>query len=222
MTSAVGSGDIVSYDWNFGDGNLQTTTTNTTTHTYGAAATYAVWVTATGLLPEDQVSTSVPLTVNDPAPPAVSITASNLSPELNQQITLTAEMLPASGPITSYAWDFGDGTTGTGASVTKAWSGLGAFTVNLTATGPVGATGAATPVTINVIAPPPPVIDTASVTATPNPGFTNRSVSFSAALSPASGPVDTWVWDFGDGSPPSVPQPTRARTTRMPWPTPTW
>ena len=47
----------------------------------------------------------------------------------------------ADGTITSYAWNFGDGSSATGATVTKKYSAAGTYTVTLTVTDNVGATG---------------------------------------------------------------------------------
>ena len=44
----------------------------------------------------------------------------------------------SSGSITSYAWDFGDGTTSTAASPSKVYAAAGVYTVKLTVTGPGG------------------------------------------------------------------------------------
>ncbi len=45
------------------------------------------------------------------------------------------------GSIASYAWNFGDGQSGTGATVTKSYSTAGTYTVRLTVTDAQGATG---------------------------------------------------------------------------------
>jgi YVTN family beta-propeller protein len=45
--STVQFGSITRYDWNFGDGTVQTTSTPTTTHVYAAAGTYTATVTET-------------------------------------------------------------------------------------------------------------------------------------------------------------------------------
>ena len=123
-------------------------------------------------------------------------------PDLNQIATLTAIPAVGSGPINSYGWDFGDGTFGTGAVVTHAWTSLGSKTVTLTAFGPVVPVPVSA--TVVVVPPPPPVIATAS--ATPSPALTGEVVTFTADLGAASGPVLSWQWDFGDGTT-SIPQP---------------
>jgi PKD repeat protein len=48
------------------------------------------------------------------------------------------------GPIASYAWDFGDGTTGTGVTVTHTYTRPGTYQVRLTVTDSGGLTGSVT------------------------------------------------------------------------------
>ena len=59
------------------------------------------------------------------------------------------------GTIASYAWDFGDGTTATGATTTHAYTAAGSYTARLTVTDDGGATGGTSKV-VTVTAPPPP------------------------------------------------------------------
>jgi PKD repeat protein len=56
------------------------------------------------------------------------------------------------GLIAGYAWTFGDGTTASGASVSHAYAAAGTYTVTLTVTDNLGATGGKT-LTVTVIDP---------------------------------------------------------------------
>ena len=66
VVPAVGSGPIVSYTWDFGDGGVATTLVGSATHTYAVAGPYTVTVTAAGALFPDTAMATVPFTVNDP------------------------------------------------------------------------------------------------------------------------------------------------------------
>jgi PKD repeat protein len=59
------------------------------------------------------------------------------------------------GTITSFAWDYGDGATGTGGSPSHTYAAAGTYTARLTVTDDGGATAVATR-TLTVTAPPPP------------------------------------------------------------------
>ena len=136
----------VSYAWFFGDEtcfpscNPLTDTTGTESHTYAAPGTYNVEVTATS--GSQSASANVSVTVSGEAHAAPSgaytitgATRANASTPwiapINQPVTFTALETHAA----SWAWDFGDGSTDSGATVTHTFTKVGNPTVTLTVTG---------------------------------------------------------------------------------------
>ncbi|MBT8108476.1 MAG: PKD domain-containing protein [Gammaproteobacteria bacterium] len=111
----------------------------------------------------------------------------------------------ADGSIVSYAWDFGDGNTGSGVSPTHAYQASGTFTVELTVTDDGGATNAATTTATITSAPVPPSADAGG----PYSGVVGTAISFDGtASSDADGTIAAYAWDFGDGGVADGPTPT--------------
>lgn len=141
--SSTGSSDPdggqLTYSWNFGDGTSGSTEANPM-HTYNNLGTY----TAT-------------LTVRDPsnlsASKSTTITAQNLPPVANFTSSVPSNNIPATvtfdassssdpdGTITSYAWDFGDGSQGSGVATSHTYTTAGTRAVRLTVTDNSGQTG---------------------------------------------------------------------------------
>ncbi|MEU2350286.1 PKD domain-containing protein [Modestobacter sp. NPDC049651] len=97
------------------------------------------------------------------------------------------------GTVAGYAWDFGDGTTGTGVAPAHSYREAGTYQVKLTVTDDKGATGTTT-VPVTVVANRAPV-------AVFTPTATLRTVAVDASASGDSdGKVASWAWDFGDGT----------------------
>jgi PKD repeat protein len=63
---------------------------------------------------------------------------------------------------------------------------------------------------VTVVPPPPPLISAAS--AIPSPAFTGQVVNFTATLGPGSGPVDSWLWEFGDATTSTLQNPPKTYT----------
>ena len=60
----------------------------------------------------------------------------------NATVTFSgAPSFDVDGTIVSYSWNFGDGTTATGVTVTKRYKKTGVYIVTLTVTDNLGATG---------------------------------------------------------------------------------
>ena len=107
------------------------------------------------------------------------------------------------GDIVKYEWDFGDGTSGDGVSVSHTYTIAGTLTVVLKVTDDGGKTARATK-TLVVTAPADPTDGgaIATFTATPLTGESPLTVTFNAAASyhPIQGvSITSYTWDFGDG-----------------------
>ena len=85
-----------------------------------------------------------------PAAPTTGLQASNDSPtDFMKPTTLRASV--STGTDIVYSWDFGDGATGVGATVTHTYRSGGVYTAVVTATNPLSAVSATTEVTIVAI-----------------------------------------------------------------------
>lgn len=90
------------------------------------------------------------------------------------------------GVISSYAWTFGDGTTGTGATASRTYTAAGTYTVGLTVTDDDGAT-ASTTRQVTVTAPPPMTVLAAD--------------AFARSVTSGWGTADTGgTWTVGGGA----------------------
>ena len=137
--------------------------------------------------------------------PTASFTASALSGEAPLTVNFSAILSTDSdGIIKTYEWDFGDGGSGSGKSVSHTYSAAGTFTVVLRVTDDNGAQATAQK-TITVTAASGGGTTggtgpTASFTATPLTGASPLTVTFNASASAYAGHAITYYsWDFGDG-----------------------
>jgi PKD repeat protein len=137
--SSDSDGSIASYSWSFGDGT--TGAGVTTSHTYTAAGTYTARLTVT----DNQGATgtlSSTITVSGAnQTPAASFTATPTTGTAPLVVSFNgASSSDPDGSISSYAWSFGDGTTGSGATISHTYNTAGTYTATLTVTDNRGAT----------------------------------------------------------------------------------
>lgn len=201
--STSSPGTIVSWFYDFGDGN--TSTLASPTHTYTADGTYIACLTI-------WTSDSCTSTYCD------TIVINCLSATCNAQFQYTLGACPdimffdastaSPGSVSSWAWDFGDGGASTMQNPTHTYTANGTYLVCLTITSSAGCSDTyCDSVLINCIqgCPPP----TAAFTYTSSGltfNFTDASTSVPGILS--------WVWDFGDGNTATVQNPSHTYATQ--------
>lgn len=104
-----------------------------------------------------QSITLLVLPVSTHPAPTASFSATPTTGAAPLPVAFDASASTASGAtLSSYAWQFGDGATGTGVAVNHTYPAAGAYVVTLKVTDSLGAVGSATK-TITVSAPPPAV-----------------------------------------------------------------
>ncbi|WP_216214000.1 M4 family metallopeptidase [Amycolatopsis aidingensis] len=130
-------GSVVSYAWDFGDG--QSGSGVSPSHTYGEAGTYSVVLTVT----DDEGNTgraTREVTAGGPPqsgePPRAEFQVSCQWDSCGFDGTRSTD---PDGDIASYSWDFGDGETGSGASASHTYPNRNAtYTAELTVTDAAG------------------------------------------------------------------------------------
>jgi PKD repeat protein len=141
-------GTIASWDWNFGD--EATSTEQNPMHTYDAVGTYTVTLIVT----DDDGNASEPFTMDievTNVPPSADFTYEpmvNLT--VNMTITFTDVSIEGDANITTWFWDFGDGTNSTEQNPEHMYTAVGDYAVTLKVTDANELSNTTDPVTIEV------------------------------------------------------------------------
>ena len=127
--SSEPSGQSLTYQWDFGDGN--TATGQKVSHTFTAPQSYQVTLTVSN--PDGvsaQSSQNIQVLDNTPIASFTSSVTSGVAPLL---ISFDAsESKSPTGSLSGFSWDFGDGTQGNGVSIEHEYATPGNYTVTLT------------------------------------------------------------------------------------------
>ena len=191
------SGDINSWQWDFGDGT--TSTEQNPQHTYNNPGTYTVSLTVSGPGGSDTDTQTDLITVYEPI--TADFNGSPTSGDAPLTVTFTDQ---SSGTVTTWQWDFGDGATSTEQNPTHTYNSAGTYTVTLTASNSCDSDTKTKVdyITVNEAGGNPPVAD---FSGSPTSGEAPLTVNFTDL---SSNNPTSWSWDFGDGGTSSEQNPT--------------
>lgn len=186
------TGSITSWEWDFGDGS--SSNDENPTHKYSDKKTFTVTLTVTGPAGTDTATKQITVSNAQPVP---SFSYNPPNPLENQSINFDASYSSdADGSISSYSWDFGDGSTGTGKTIQHAYTAGGTYNVVLTVTDNDGESVSLQKViTVNAQGeniPPVPAFEYSP--SHPSPG---EEVFFDASASAdPDGIIELYQWDW--------------------------
>jgi PKD repeat protein len=211
-TGANAVNQVSSFQWNFGDGG--TANGQSVTHTFTSPGSFPVTLTITDALGRTAFITQS-LTVGQGQVPTAAFVTSPNSPIVNQTINFNASGSTAAPghTITTFAWNFGDGTLGDGALVQHSYPQAGTYTVTLKVTDDAGRKSSLTSQTVTVGNGNP----TADFAFNPSAPTSGQQVVFDASASQAQGgrTIVSYSWSFGDGGSGSGQTVTHTFTTGL-------
>ena len=141
-------GTISSYSWDFGDGNSGTGAN--ANHTYVSGGTFTVTLTVTDNQGATGTTSSNVVIAAPNVAPTAAFTSSTTTGTAPLAVSFNASTSSDDAGITSYAWDYGDGSNGSGVNASHSYANAGTYTVTLTVSDAQGLTDQATTViTVN-------------------------------------------------------------------------
>jgi gliding motility-associated-like protein len=184
--------NIVKYEWDFGDGN--TSTQQLPTHTYTTEGVFTVKLTITTTAGCTDTYTSVNA-VKVGHKPVAAFSATPLNGCASSGVSFTDQS--TNGPLTTWLWDFGDGSTATDQNPFHQYTDVGDFNIRLISSN----NGCKdTLIKLQYIHIKPPI---AKFNYTANNCENKLEVIFTDK---STGAI-TYNWDFGDGSSSNAPNP---------------
>lgn len=225
-TASTSAGGYTSVTWDFGDGSAPSFSAGSSapaavSHTYTTPGTHAVRLTLVdsgGNLATVSHSITVALGVPSTASFAFLPSAPVAGGPIGFDASGSSDPNGGAVTITGYAWDFGDGSTGSGVAPIHAYASPGTYAVLLTVTNTLGLSSPPVMHSITVVAPPTPAFTSSPV----NPGAgsvvvdelptatvavktahpaARVAVAFDGSRSSdPDGAITSYRWSFGDGS----------------------
>jgi gliding motility-associated-like protein len=177
--------------WHFGDGTTSAQTNPA--KTYLTAGTYDVKM----INFFDNCTDSITKTIVVQDAPAVDFNANDSA---SCQVPFTTQFTDLTPGATAWLWDFGDGNTSTLQNPSHTFTSLGNYTVSLTATTSAGCQNTLTRTEMIKISETTIAINAPTGGCVP---FLYTPVATIETLDS----IATWLWDFGDGTTSTLPNP---------------
>jgi PKD repeat protein len=206
--STDADGSVTAWSWQFGDG--ESSGEQSPSHTYAAAGTYTVQLTATDN--EGATAQASQQVTAGTAPPQNQPPHAEFTVDCTQLACVFSDRSTDDVGVTNWSWSFGDGATSTDRNPAHTYSSGGTFEVRLTVTDGGGAQDTRTHDAHPEAPPPPPTNDA------PQADFDvhcqKLECSFTDKSQDDDGLVVTWHWDFGDGETSIQPSPQHTYAQR--------
>ena len=194
-SSTIATGSIVSWKWDFGDGNTIIKTNGSPFfHQYNVAGTFVVSLVT---IPSAGCTDTFKLSVTVNYKPVSKFGLNNSNLCLGDSVKISDSSSIASGNISSWKWNFGDGITATftnGNPFYHKYALPGNYVISLVASPSTGCSSDTFKLPVSVSNKPVAKF-----------GFDRNicvadSIKFSDSSSIAGGTITSWEWNFGDGS----------------------
>jgi len=190
--TAASSGNINTYNWDFGDGSTASTVGNTITHNFASQGAYNVNLLATDVS-GCSASDKTVITVKSP-PITGTVSPTSGCVPANASLNATAT-IPAGSSITNYLWNFGDGSPAVSTianNTSHTYNTAGNYSPMVTITTSEGCTNSYSFTEIGFGTPPTNLIA--------YPVKSTICGSEQAELVAKATNANNYYWDFGDGS----------------------
>lgn len=187
-----GDSTIDSWNWDFDDGS--TSFSQNPSHSFSSGGLYEVSLTVTD---NNGLTDTYTTGINVNSDPTADFSYNPSDPHADEDINFYDDSSDPDGDSYDISWDFGDGSTASGAPVTHSYSSSGTYTVEMTVTDEHGATDTWSE-TITVDEPNSP--PSSDFTYSPSDPLVGESIDFSEQASDSDGSIDSYDWTWDDGS----------------------
>ncbi len=195
-SSIAGGGTLVKWFWDFGDGSPLVVAANNSAqvHTYASDNTYNVTLkveTSTGCQ-SFVFSKQIIVRVNPVAD--FSLAGNICLPAGTANFTNASSISDGTLAQLTYLWDFGNNQSSSDATPVTIYTGMGPYTVKLTATSNNGCVDDTIRTITNIYTQPQAAFNT------PSEVCLGTTINFTDQSTAANSSVTQWLWSFGDGT----------------------